>query len=104
MFRFCTYFKNRSFSAVCGPILLIFEYVAVPDMSEHSRGSNGQNRIFVLPRMSVTFDTMDVFVIFAHFCSFLPHFCSFLLLEPTFDCTKASGVVPDHVPGVSECF
>ena len=51
--------------------------------------------------MSVTFDPMDVFgpkmVYFAHFGSFL-------LLEPIFDCTKVSGVVPEQFPGSSECF
>ena len=65
-----------------------------PSVFDHSRPLAGVWDEKNVSRKSVLW---SVSLIFAHFCSFL-------LLEPIFDCTKASGVVPEHVRGVSECF
>ena len=35
---------------------------------------------------------------------FLSIFAPFLPLEPSFDCMKVSGVVPEQFPGSFECF
>ena len=71
----CTFWANEPFSAVYGPFWLKLEYVLVLDVIQLSSRSNCQNRIFFLPRMSVTFDPKSQIFgflpIFAHFCLFL---------------------------------
>ena len=49
------FYPKCFFSAVCGPIRLILEYVSLQRFLSSLSRSNCQNRIFVFPKMSVTF-------------------------------------------------
>ena len=96
------FYPKCFFSAVCGPIRLILEYVSLQRFLSSLSRSNCQNRIFVLPKMSVTFIYRRFLAYFGLFWPILAYFGLFWPPEALQGCLWVIWGCPGVIPGGSQ--